>query len=35
MDRLLAAEQLRKALQMFATTLADEKALEIAAVFPA
>ena len=34
MDRLLAAEQLRKALQMFAATLADEKALEIAAVFP-
>lgn len=35
MDRLLAAEQLRKALQLFAATLADENALEIATVFPA
>ena len=35
MDRLLAAEQLRKALQMFAATLEDERALEIATVFPA
>lgn len=35
MDRLLAAEQLRKALQLLAATLADERALEIATVFPA
>lgn len=33
MNRLQAAEQLRKALQMFATSLDDEKAIEIPAVF--
>ena len=33
MNRLQAAEQLRKALQMFATSLDDEKAMEIPAVF--
>lgn len=33
MNRLQAAEQLRKALQMFATTLTDEKAMEVVAVF--
>lgn len=32
-NRLQAAEQLRKALQMFAMTLDDEKAMEVAAVF--
>lgn len=35
MNRLQAAEQLRKALQMFATTLTDEKAMEVVAVFDA
>ena len=35
MDKLQAAEQLRKALQMFARTLTDEEALEIATVYPA
>lgn len=34
MNRLQAAEQLRKALQMFAATLTDEQALEIATVYP-
>ena len=34
-NRLQAAEQLRKALQMFAQTLTDDKALEIATVYPA
>lgn len=33
MDRLQAAEQFRKALQMFAASLEDEQALEVAAVF--
>lgn len=33
MNRLQAAEQLRKALQMFAATLTDEKAMEVVAVF--
>ena len=33
--RLQAAEQLRKALQMFAATLTEEQALEIATVYPA
>lgn len=33
MNRLQAAEQLRKALQMFAASLDDEKAMEIPAVF--
>lgn len=35
MNRLQAAEQLRKALQIFAATLTDEQALEIATVYPA
>lgn len=35
MNRLQAAEQLRKALQIFAATLTDERALEIATVYPA
>lgn len=35
MNRLLAAEQLRRALQMFTGTLTDEQALEIASVYPA
>ena len=34
-DRKQAAEQLRKALQMFAQTLTDEEAMEIATVYPA
>lgn len=33
MDRLQAAEQLRKALQMFAASLTEDKALEVPAVF--
>ena len=33
MNRLQAAEQFRKALQMFAASLDDEKALEIATVY--
>lgn len=32
-NRLQAAEQLRKALQMYAATLPDEKAMEVATVF--
>lgn len=35
MDKLQAAEQLRKALQMYAQTLTDEHAMEIATVYPA
>lgn len=35
MNRLQAAEQLRRALQMFAKTVTEEQALEIATVFPA
>lgn len=35
MNRLQAAEQLRKALQMFAQTLTDEEAMEVATVYPA
>ena len=35
MNRLLAAEQLRRALQMFTATLTAEQALEIASVYPA
>ena len=35
MDRLQAAEQLRRALQMYAATLTEEQALEIATVYPA
>lgn len=34
MDRLQAAEQLRRALQMFAATLTNEQAVEIATVYP-
>lgn len=34
MNRIQAAEQLRKALQMFAQTLTDEEALEISTVYP-
>lgn len=33
MNRLQAAEQFRRALQMFAASLSEEKAMEIAAVF--
>lgn len=33
MDRLQAAEQLRKALQMFAASLTEDKAIEVPAVF--
>lgn len=35
MNRLQAAEQFRKALQMFAMSLDEEKAMEVAAVFDA
>lgn len=35
MNRLQAAEQLRRALQMFAKTVTEEQALEISTVFPA
>lgn len=34
MNRLQAAEQLRRALQMFALTLTDNEAMEIATVYP-
>ena len=34
MDRLQAAEQLRKALQVFAQTLTDEQAMEISTIYP-
>lgn len=34
MNRLQAAEQLRRALQMFAATLTNEQALEISTVYP-
>ena len=33
MNRLQAAEQLRKALQMFAATLTNEQAMEVAAIY--
>ena len=33
MDKLQAAEQLRKAIQMFAATLTDEQSLQIACVY--
>lgn len=33
MDRLQAAEQFRRALQMFAASLDDEKALEVATIY--
>ena len=35
MDKRQAAEQLRRALQLFAETLSEDKALEVSAVFPA
>lgn len=35
MNKLQAAEQFRRALQMFAQTLTDEQALEISTVYPA
>lgn len=35
MGRLQAAEQLRKTLQMFAQTLTEDEAMEIATVYPA
>lgn len=35
MNKLQCAEQLRKALQMFAQSLTDEEAMEVATVFPA
>lgn len=35
MDRLQMAEQLRRALQIFASTLTEIQALEVAAVYPA
>lgn len=34
MNRLQAAEQLRKALQMFAAMLTDEQAMEVATIYP-
>lgn len=34
MNKLQAAEQLRKALQIFAQTLTDEMAMEVATVYP-
>lgn len=35
MNKLQAAEQLRRALQMFVATLTDDQALEVATVYPA
>ena len=35
MNKLQCAEQLRKALQMFAQSLSDDDAMEVATVFPA
>lgn len=35
MNKLQAAEQLRRAMQMFAQTLTDDEAMEIASVYPA
>ena len=35
MNKLQMAEQLRKALQMFAASLSDEQAMEVATVYPA
>lgn len=35
MNKLQAAEQFRRAMQMYAQTLTDENAMEVAAVFPA
>lgn len=35
MNKLQAAEQLRRAIQMYAASLADEQALEIPSIYPA
>lgn len=35
MNKLQAAEQLRRALQMFAATLTDDQAMEVATLYPA
>lgn len=35
MDKIQMAEQLRRALQMFAQTLTDDEAMEVATIFPA
>lgn len=35
MDKIQIAEQLRRALQMFAQTLTDDEAMEVATVYPA
>ena len=35
MNKIQAAEQLRRALQMFAQTVTDEEAMEIATIYPA
>ena len=35
MNRLQAAEQLRRALQMLCATMTDEQAIEVAAIYPA
>lgn len=35
MDKLQAAEQLRRAIQMFARTLTDDEAVEISTIYPA
>lgn len=35
MNKIQAAEQLRRALQMFAASLTDEEAMEVATVYPA
>ena len=34
MNRLQAAEQMRRAVQLYAGTLPEEKALEIATIYP-
>lgn len=34
MDRIQCAEQLRRAIQMFAQTLTDDEAMEIATIYP-
>ena len=34
MDKQQAAEQLRRAIQLFIATLGDEQALEVATVYP-
>ena len=35
MNKLQCAEQLRKVLQIFAQSLSDDEAMEVATVFPA